>query len=254
MSHLPRLYNDLAWIWPLVSPPEDYAPEAAAIHAAIEQILGRADASAPRRTLLELGTGGGHTLSHLKAHYDCTAVDLSESMLALARQLNPQVEHHRGDMRTWGIDRCFDVVLVHDAIDYMITAADVTAVLANAHRHLRPGGVVVFAPTHVTETFEDHEVAHDHHTAPDGTAVTYAVYAHDPDTRDTSIETVMVYFIRRRDGSLRVEQDRDCCGLYSISKWTTMLIETGFQPHVQPLGNDIIGSHGTPLFLGLKHR
>lgn len=252
MSHLPRLYNDLAWIWPLVSPPEDYAPEAAAIHAAIEHHLGPADASAPKRALLELGTGGGHTLSHLKHRYDCTAVDLSEAMLALARRLNPRVEHHCGDMRTWRIDRRFDVVLAHDAIDYMTTPTDVAAVLANAHRHLRPGGVVVFAPTHVTETFEDHEVAHDHHAAPDGTAVTYAVYAHDPDPRDTCIETVMVYFIRGRDGSLRVEQDRDRCGLYSISQWTAMLMDAGFEPHVQPLGDDIVGGHDTPLFIGRK--
>jgi hypothetical protein len=88
----------------------------------------------------------------------------------------------------------------------------------------------------------------------DGTAVTYAVYAHDPDPRDTSIETVMVYFIRGRDGTLRVEQDRDCCGLYAISQWATMLLDAGFEPHIQPMGDAVIGGHGTPLFVGRRPR
>ena len=60
----------------------DYAPEAAAYRRMIDQGTGRS-----ARTLLELGSGGGNTASHLKAWYTCTLVDLSPRMLALSRTI-----------------------------------------------------------------------------------------------------------------------------------------------------------------------
>ena len=41
-----------------------------------------------------------------------TLVDLSDGMLAVSRQLNPECEHHLGDMRTVRLGRTFDAVWV----------------------------------------------------------------------------------------------------------------------------------------------
>ena len=57
-----RFYGDLAEWWPLISPPEDYAEEAAFAATML------ASASIPVREVLELGSGGGHNAVHLKAH------------------------------------------------------------------------------------------------------------------------------------------------------------------------------------------
>ena len=91
-----------------------------------------------RHIILELGVGGGHLLSHLTAKYDAVAVDLSQKMLALSHRLNPTVQHHLGDMRSIRLNTLFDAVLIHDAIDYMLTEADVAAALATARTHLNP--------------------------------------------------------------------------------------------------------------------
>ena len=79
-----RLYGDLAHLWPLMSPPEEYADGAPHWR---NQLLTRLGPD--QRRVLELGTGGGHFISHLTDVFQVTAVDLSEDMLANARRLNP---------------------------------------------------------------------------------------------------------------------------------------------------------------------
>ena len=89
-----RFYRDLASWWPLISPPEEYAEEAAFAASLLRT------AKPPARTVLELGSGGGNNAFHLKNEFEMTLVDLSEEMLAVSRQLNPDCDHLRGDMRT----------------------------------------------------------------------------------------------------------------------------------------------------------
>ena len=107
--------------------------EAAAYVAALE------GAGAPRGgTLLELGAGAGGNASFVKRNFRCTLTDLSPGMLALSRALNPECEHLPGDMRTLRLQRQFDAVLVHDAVAYMTTRADLAAAVATAFAHTRP--------------------------------------------------------------------------------------------------------------------
>ena len=132
-----RLYGDLAHLWPLMSPPDHYKDEA---RYWLREL--RARLAPGKRRILDLGTGGGHHLHQLTAEFDATAVDLSEAMLSHSRRLNPGVVHHIGDMRTVRLGETFDAVLVHDAISYMTTEADLLAVFATARAHLRPGGLL----------------------------------------------------------------------------------------------------------------
>src|SRR5262245_43962595 len=110
-----KLYNDLATWWPLLSAPEDYAEEVTFFW----EVLGQAHLP-PMPTLLELGCGGGNNALHLKNHFaQCTLTDLSPAMLAMSQALNPECEHVLNDMRDLRLGRLFDVVFIHDAIDYM---------------------------------------------------------------------------------------------------------------------------------------
>src|SRR5262249_20329203 len=124
-----RLYYDLAAWWPLISPPEEYAEEAAYLAAVLD--------SAPRpvRDILDLGSGGGHVAGYLKERAALTLVDLSEQMLAVSRRLNPECAHHQGDMRTIRLGASFDAVLVHDAVDYMTSEPDLRQVIETAFAH-----------------------------------------------------------------------------------------------------------------------
>ena len=144
----PRLYADLAYLWPLLSPPEDAAAEAELMRTILTDRLGVGDR---RLRVLELGAGAGHAIVHLRDLVDAVAVDLSEAMLAHCRAANPEVPAILGDMRTVTAPGAgaFDAVLIHDSIDYMLSEADVRATFANAHRHLRRGGLLLASPTYV---------------------------------------------------------------------------------------------------------
>ena len=109
-------------------------------------------------------------------------------MLAVSRQLNPECEHHQGDMRTVRLGRTFDAVFVHDAVDYMVTEDDLRRAIETAFVHCRPGGVAVFIPDQIAETFVP-ETDHGGHDGADGRAVRFLDWSWDPDPTDTSIAT-----------------------------------------------------------------
>ena len=88
-----RFYGELAAWWPLISPPEEYAEEAAFAAALLRS------ASIPVREVLELGSGGESNAVHLKADFAVTLVDVSEPMLEVSRALNPECAHACGDIR-----------------------------------------------------------------------------------------------------------------------------------------------------------
>ena len=83
-----------------------------------------------------------------------TLVDLSPEMLKVSKELNPQCEHIQGDMRSVRLDQEFEAVFIHDAIDYMRTAADLFQAIETAYVHCKAGGVALFAPDHTRETFK----------------------------------------------------------------------------------------------------
>lgn len=223
----PRLYHEFAHLWRLLSPPEDYAPEAEMIRSLLEGELGPPPRGG-RRRILELGAGGGHTLSHLARHFDAEAVDRSEAMIAQSRALNPDVGHHVGDMRTVRLGRTFDAVLAHDAIDYLTTREDLRAAFDTAAAHLDRGGVFLVGPTYVKDTFIDHQIEHDQHT--DGrielTCVSHVHAA--PPGPDETCELVLLLLIRKIEGRLRIEEDRHTCGLFDRSTWLELLRGSGF--------------------------
>lgn len=228
----PRLYTDLAHLWPHLSPPEHYAEENETLRELIDEALGQPPAG-QRWSLLELGAGGGHSTVHLKAHYDCTASDLSPQMLTHCKALNPDVPTVEGDMRDMRLGKQFDAVLICDAIDYMTTRGDAVAALKTIAAHLRPGGVALFAPTYTRETFTDGEVADDGTTIP-GIAgdddLTYFSFVHDPDPADSTFEMILLYLLRDHETrQVQTIEDRHTCGLFSISDWQDMASEAGLQ-------------------------
>ena len=237
------LYSDLAYLWPVISPPDTYADEAAHWRNALRQRLGPG-----RHRLLELGVGGGHNLSHLTAEFDAAAVDLSPRMLELSRRLNPTVEHHLGDMRTVRLPgQTFDAVLIHDAISYMQTEDDLRAVFATARAHLRPDGLLLVAPDLVRDTFRP-GMRLSWTSQRDGVEVITEETIHDSDPSDTIVESHFTYTITEK-GARRIERDIHITGLFPIALWTALLNEAGFDPELIPLPGDGDGC-GEQLFCG----
>jgi SAM-dependent methyltransferase len=221
----PRLYDELADWFHLLTAPEEYVDEAAFI---LDLLRGNVDG--PLETLLELGSGGGNTASHLRAHLRLTLTDLSPAMLDLSRTLNPECEHFLGDMRTVRLGRVFDAVLIHDAVMYMTSEADLRAALETAFVHLRPGGVAVIAPDCVRETFQP-TTDHGGHDGV-GRALRYLEWSYDPDPDDTTFVTDFALLLREGADDVRVRLDRHVEGLFPRATWLGLLRAVGFEPSV----------------------
>ncbi len=211
-------------MWPILSPPDHYADEAETLWQLYNELAPR-DPAGPRR-LLELGAGGGHMLVHLSQHFQCTAADLSSAMLENCARLVPEARRVVADMRELRLGELFDVVLIHDAIDYMRSTEDVQAALATAAAHLAPGGVLFVAPTYIRDNFLDGDVAEDSNS---DAGLTYFSFVHDPDPNDTEYELILVYLIRNpKTRAVDLIEDRHKCGLFSESHWLTLLTQAGF--------------------------
>ncbi len=218
---LPKMYTELAEYWTLFSDPAEYATEAADWRDVLRDHLGPG-----RHRVLDLGVGGANNLSHLVDEFDAVGVDASAEMLGQARKLIPGLETHVGDMRTVRLGQTFDAVLIHDAISYMTTEADLSATFATAAEHLRPGGVLIVAPDWIAEAFAPPVLDCSTRSA-GGVTVSFFEYTHDPDPSDTLIETLFWYLID--DGSgLRVEHEAHTTGLFGQSTWVELLHEAGF--------------------------
>lgn len=239
----PRLYGELAGWYPLLTPVEDYVEEAAFYRRLFETHAGR-----PPRTLLDLGCGAGHNAFHMKAGLAATLVDLSPAMLDLSRRLNPECEHVEGDMRRVRLGRLFDAVLVQDAVSHMTTREDVAAAVATAFAHTAPGGVALFQPDCVEETFA--EGTDTGGSDGGGRGLRYLEWRFRPAPEAEGYVVEMAYLLREAGGEVRSAHDRLEMGLFPRAFWLGTLAAAGFEASVVPLEHSV--ATGYEVFVGRR--
>jgi SAM-dependent methyltransferase len=220
------LYSELAPWYHLVDPAADHADEAACYEAALCGAITGAAA-----TLLDLGSGAGNNAAHLKARFACTLADLSPAMLELSRARNPECEHLEGDLRTLRLGRTFDAVLVHDAVAYMTTEADLRAAIATAWVHTRPGGAAIFTPDSLADGFAEQTDALE---GDDGRrAIRGVIWQWDPDPADTTCRVEFALLLRE-NGDVRMVHDGHVEGLFPRATWLRLLSGAGFTVETVP--------------------
>lgn len=239
-SLLPRMYRDLTWTFPIITPPEDYVREAGEFVQAI-----RKHSLVEARTLLDLGCGAGHNDYTLQKSFKVTGIDLSPEMLGLARQLNPGVEYLLGDMRSVRLDRSFDAVMAADAIGYMLDEAELLAAFTTAFFHLSPGGVFATYAEETAGRFRQNGTYVSTHRQGE-IEIALVDNHYDPDPTDTTFEDTFVYLIRRQ-GVQTVEVDRHILGLFPEETWLRLLREAGFE-----VRQEVFEEAESPFFIGLK--
>jgi SAM-dependent methyltransferase len=205
-----KLYSEFADWFRLLTPPADYKREAA-IYARL---------LSPARTVLELGSGGGHNASHLKKRFAMTLVDRSPAMLKASRRLNPECEHLRGDMRTVRLGRTFDAVFIQDALMHLVMERDLRRTVATAFAHLDGGGVALFAPDFVRETFRPSVEAGG--SKKGGREIRWLGWDVD------GVATLA--YVMKEGGKVTSAIDRFRFGLFSRATWMRLLRDAGFRP------------------------
>lgn len=226
-KHVNRLYNDLAWLWPMWGNPKEEYKQWCNL---VVQITKRY-AKCRVRSLLNMGCGGGKNAFNLKKHFNVTGIDISKPMLKLAKKLNPKCTFQHGDMRNCSLKRRFDSVLIDDSVSCMLTKTDLFKVFKNAYKHLTDGGVMIVTPDECKETFRQNTTrvsSADPASKPDNTDVMFIENYYDPDKKDTTYEGTLIYLIRK-NGKLRAEHDLHILGLFSLDVWRKKLREAGFE-------------------------
>jgi SAM-dependent methyltransferase len=214
------LYRELVSWYQLLDPAEDHADEVAAYRAALERACPEA------QTLLELGAGAGNNAFHLKSRYRCTLSEPSREMQLLSMAQNEQCEHVGGDMRNLRLGRSFDVVLVHDAIMYMISEDELRAAAETAFVHTRPGGAAVFAPVVFRDTFAESSQIHEGGRG--ARALRCLEWVWDPNPDDSSFHVEYAFLLR--DGTnMQAIHDTHVEGLFTIETWLRVLASVGYQ-------------------------
>ncbi len=225
MKKTSHLYTDLAWLWPMWG---DATTEYAQYCEYVTTLV-RRYSERPATTLLNIGCGGGKNALNLKRNFEVTGLDLSPTMLAQAKELNPECTFVHGDMRTFKLGNTFDAVLMDDGISHMNCRADFVEAFRIAYVHLNPGGVLVATPDVTIESFQQNKTT----TTPatrDVWDVVFIENVYDPDPTDEQYEATILYLIRNH-GRLRIETDHWTMGIFSLDTWRHVLRETGYRVH-----------------------
>jgi ubiquinone/menaquinone biosynthesis C-methylase UbiE len=215
-----KAYTDLAWTESIVCSPEDEIEETELYSKAIKK-----NAKIEAKTLLHLACGAGINDYTFKKYFKVTGIDISENMLSLAKDLNPEIEYIHGDMRTIELEKKFDAVAIPDSIDYMKTKKDLKKVIRTANRHLNPGGVLLIV-AHPKESFKENNFVY---TGKKGNIeVTIFENNYIRKNNDCIYEATIIYLIRNKE-ELETYIDIHTLGLFDKKTWHSILKAKGFK-------------------------
>jgi hypothetical protein len=113
---------------------------------------------------------------------------------------------------------------------YMTTAEELRQAMETAFVHCRPGGVALFVPDCVRESFQP-ATRHGGHDGEER-SLRYLEWTWDPDPSDTRFVVDFAYLLRESDNVVRVEHDRHVHGLFPRAVWLHLLQEVGFDPRI----------------------
>jgi hypothetical protein len=122
--------------------------------------------------------------------------------------------------------------------------------METAFVHCKSGGVALFVPDHLRDTFRP-STSHGGNDG-EGRGLRYLEWCWDPDSSDTSYVADFTVMLREPDGSVQVEYERHTCGLFSRETWLRMLSKTGFRPEVLPFEHTELEPGVHFVFTGIK--
>jgi len=121
-----------------------YASQAGAIFAMLE----RAGVDLAGARVLEIGCGNGYYAERLREHGvdRYCGLDITDAFFPLLRERFPTFEFVRGDIAATVLPARFDVVLMIDVIEHIVSEEKLSAALTSVSAMMADGAVLVLAP------------------------------------------------------------------------------------------------------------
>lgn len=236
-------YGRLAEIYDRIYSWKDYAQESHSIAALVRRWGPR-----PARTLLDVACGTGAHLRFLSPRYECTGIDASPEMLAVARTHLPRVRFEHGMMPDFDLGTTFDVVTcLFSAIGYVRTEPALRRTLRSFARHLSPDGLVIVEPWLTPEVWKPgagHLVTVPSREAP------IARMSEDRTVRGRSV--IDMHYLAAVEGEVRYWVERHDLGLFSNATMRAAFRSAGLYVRRVPSGFYGARHHDRGLFLGRR--
>ncbi|MEU6633936.1 class I SAM-dependent methyltransferase [Streptomyces parvus] len=189
----------------------------------------RPDAS----SLLDVGCGTGEHLARLRQHFDVAGVDLAPPMIRIATAKLPGVPLLQDDMRTFSLDRTFDVVCsMYSSVGYLATADDLSTAVKNMTGHLRPGGVLIVEPWILREDWNGGDLVQADFENEEGKVVRMGRWT----TRNGRSRVEMHYLVATDSGPVGHFVDEQELSLFSREEYEAAFRSAGCAVEYRPDG------------------
>jgi len=217
---------------------KDYADEAAKVACIVTS-----SCQSGGKRLLDVACGTGLHIEHLARIFDVEGLDISPELLAFARERNPAITFHVGDMRSFDLEETYDVVTcLFSSIGYMTTPDDLDLAIARMAAHLTPGGALVVEPWLTPDVWHPNTV--------------HGMFIDDPDLKIARINTSqregnlsifdLHHLIGTPEGTEHIVEHHEM-GLWTIAEMTAALEAAGLD-----VRHDPEGITGRGLYVGLR--
>lgn len=234
------LHNQLAKHYNRVYSFRDYLDEAVRLQNLIIKY------SASRgNMLLDAACGTGLHLKHLKDDFVCTGVDISKSMLKIARKNVKGVTFKEGDMKTVRLGKQFDAIIcMLSSIGYVKTTSNLEKTIRNFSKHLKKGGLALIEPSHAKSFYVRGEPRI---TTYDGKDAKIA-RVNFTRTRQATAVLSMHLLIAERGKDAKYFVDKHELGLFGVNSTIKIMKAAGLKSKY--LKNGLMT--GRELFVGIK--
>jgi SAM-dependent methyltransferase len=181
------------------------------------------DCGITKGTVVDLGCGGGQWLQRLgEAGYNACGIDVSKSMIRIARQNAPAAKLLHGSFADEAIPACDAATSLGEPLNYLNSGPAMRRTMRHVFASLRPGGVFIFDVRHPAK---DLVAPRDHHKA---SAEWFCHARIEEDFRRNQLTRHITTFRKLKNGKYRRDEEVHRLKVFSKAEVTCWLRAIGF--------------------------
>lgn len=176
--------------------------------------------------ILDIGCGTGRLTTQLVEFGNVSGLDISQEMLEIAEERNPNINWYCQDMRELDLPHQYDIISIFcDSLNYVTEPEDVLLVFNYIDKYLKEDGVLIF-DVHSIQKMNHQFNNQSYFDEEDGlTLMWQAVSGEEPN----SVYHQMSFFVEREDGLYeRFDEEHYQC-TFEIEMYKELLELSGFE-------------------------